>query len=172
MLSSSTLCDTLLRAMRLSLALLVLLLFACAPDKKNDGKAVVENMAQTLQNEVAGNMEVPERVQKNVNAGDNSWEMTFNETSAISRNGFTTRSYAIVIRNLSSSPQKFAATIRFLNREGLELRTKRTREIVVPPYAEEKIEDSLTMPDDTSARVAQTLADVEVLEWEEDDAGR
>ena len=107
-------------------------------------------------------------MERDVNAGDNSWQSSFTETSVTSRQGFTTRQFELVIRNRASSPQKFKATIRYVGDNRLELRTKSTSEIVIPPYEETKVEDKVAMPDRVSARVKDILAEVEVVPWEEE----
>lgn len=150
-------------------AVLVLLILSAACGENPDGeRRAVENIARTLQNEVANQVEVPDRIERNIDAGASSWESSFTETSIRSSNGSTTREFSLTVRNKASSPQKFGATIRYFDRNRNELRTRTVREFIIPPYAETTLRESTSMPDRLSMQVDDSIAEVEVLPWDED----
>ncbi|HUF17952.1 MAG TPA: hypothetical protein VMS12_07905, partial [Thermoanaerobaculia bacterium] len=122
--------------MRPALLLLLLLTAGCGESPDGDRKAAVENIARTLQNEVASQVEIPDHVERNIVTGESSWESSLRETSVTSSNGFTTRQFELKVRNRASSPQKFGAVIRVYDRNRNELRTRTVREFILPPYAE------------------------------------
>ncbi|HUF17256.1 MAG TPA: hypothetical protein VMS12_04335, partial [Thermoanaerobaculia bacterium] len=78
------------------------------------------------------------------------------------------RQFELKVRNRASSPQKFGAVIRVYDRNRNELRTRTVREFILPPYAETRIEESLSMPDRLSAQITDSTADVELIPWEQE----
>lgn len=146
------------------LPLIALALLCGCGGKARESKAVVEDVAQTLRNEVTGeSTAVPERA--GIESGSASWHSSFSE-SVMTKEGVTTRSFRLRIRNRAAEPQRFRATIRYFDAEGAEVRTKSLPLTVVEPYSERDVEGKLAVPQETGAKIARAVSEVEVVAWD------
>jgi hypothetical protein len=146
-------------------AFIVTLLLALAACGKK--REVVEDLAQTLRNQVADSVsEAPEARKGEIETGATTWQSSFAEAAITTADGFTTRPFRLQIRNRSGSPQKFRATIRYLDRDGNEIRTRAVPESVVAPFSDRIIDDKLVAPLKVAAKIHEAKADVELVPWD------
>ena len=147
----------------------MVLAVACGGETDTSEKRVVENISQTLKNQAAVEAnEIPEAKAGDIETGATSWESSFTETQVISRDGVTTRKFRLTLRNRAENPQKFRATVQYLDADGAEVRTKEVPVTVVEPFSDRSIDSELALPDRAAQRIVRALPDVEALPWEEE----
>jgi hypothetical protein len=141
---------------------------ACDSDRAAARKAIVEDMAQTLRNEVAGGA-APESKQGEIESGATAWRSSFTETAVRTEKGITTRSFILQLRNRASSPQRFRGVVRYFDSEGAEVRRRDIPLTVVEPFSTQEIGGSLAVPETVNARIAQVLPEIERVPFETDE---